>query len=139
MAATPSNEALKQQAIRDLQKGREEITRETHELRERLSPQHMAEKVLRTHTTGVIIAAAVAGVGLGLLIFRRRTEPVHVKVVEKAAPKKEPKTSKLWRLFEFTTPLVFNKLITPYIMGLLQKQQREPSPAPPAHPNRTMS
>jgi hypothetical protein len=134
MAAKLSNQALKLEALRALEEGREEISIEVRRARVELSPRRVARGVLRKHTVGVMVGAVGAGIGLALLVFRRRTLPA-LPPQEQAskAEQAKPKHTLFKTILEFAGPLVLNKLVAPYLTNYLAKRDFMPRADSPSH------
>ena len=126
MAPGITNEALRKQALADLQQGRQEITAEMARLRTELSPQHLAQKAMRRHPLVLLSVATVAGAGIAYLLFRPRTIALQAEPARRQEPqKKQPGAveSSLKTLVKLTLPTLLKKAADTFLKEFLAKQQ----------------
>ena len=130
MATGISNETLRQQALADLQQGRQEMSAEIARLKIELNPQHAAQKLMRRHGPALIALATAAGAGIALLLFRPHTAvPRAAPIRAPEPPKKRPGAvgASLKTLVEMSLPTLIKKAADTFLKDFLAKQQQHQS------------
>ncbi len=125
MAQNTHNEKLKQQALRELAEGREEISAEVQRVRQQLSPARVLQRVVDRHAGLLVVLAVTAGIIPALLIFRRKPLPMMISV---AKPPPKPVLGALLLgalglLARSVTPALMKSVIMPQVHGFMAKKQ----------------
>jgi hypothetical protein len=126
MAQITNNEKLKQQALREIAEGREEISAEVQRVRQHLSPARVLQRVVDRHAGLLVVLAVTAGVIPALLIFRgKRSPPVMISV---AKPPPKPVLGALLLgalglLARSVTPALMKSILMPQVHDFMAKRQ----------------
>ncbi len=125
MAQITNNEKLKQQALREIAEGREEISAEVHRVRQHLSPARVLQRVVDRHAGLLVVLAVTAGVIPALLIFRgKRPPPVMISVAKPPKPVLGALLlGALGLLARSVSPALIKSVIMPHVLEFIAKKK----------------